>query len=307
LKAQSVTADVAMATSGLVNFGNQASGGFDWIGRPKDFNPSLAPLQADPDFQKLMHIQVKEGRWFNTEESDKRNVVLNETAVQLLNIPKPVIGQRFIHNGDTGTIVGVIKDFHFRSLHEKIGPMIISNKAGGSFYIKTDPGTTAAAITAVSKIWKGYFPDQPFTYYFLDETYNNLYKSEQQSSVLITSFALIAILISAFGLLGLAAFAAEQKIKEIGIRKVLGASTQNIVTLLSADYIKMVFIASIIAFPIAYWGMNKWLQDFAYRISLSWWIFVGSAGIALLIALVTVSFQSVKAALTNPAKSLKSE
>ena len=142
---------------------------------------------------------------------------------------------------------------------------------------------------------------------FLDDAYNNLYIAEQQQSALITLFALIAIFISALGLLGLAAFAAEQKTKEIGIRKVLGATVLHIVRLLSVDFIKMVCIASIIAFPIAYWAMNKWLQDFAYRISLSWWIFAGAAGIALLIALITVSFQSVKAAIANPVNSLRSE
>lgn len=307
LKEQSATADVAMAGSGLVNFEGQSSGGFDWNGKPKDFNPALAPLQADPDFQRLMHIKIKEGRWFNNEISDKHNVLLNETAVQVLNIRKPVIGQRFIHHKDTGVIIGIVKDFHYKSLHDKIGPMLISNGSGSGFYIKTSPGNTAAAIAAANKIWKEYFPNDPFTYDFLDESYNNLYKSEQQSSVLITLFAVIAILVSALGLLGLAAFAAEQKVKEIGIRKVLGASIRHIVSLLSVDFLKMVVIASVIAFPIAWWAMNKWLQEFAYRISLSWWIFLGAAGIALLIALITVSFQSIKAAIANPVKSLRSE
>jgi ABC-type antimicrobial peptide transport system permease subunit len=156
-------------------------------------------------------------------------------------------------------------------------------------------------------VWRNFFPDDPFTYNFLDESYNSLYKTEQQSAVLITLFAVIAIVISALGLLGLAAFAAEQKVKEIGIRKVLGASLQHIVGLLSADFLKMVLIASLIAFPIAWWAMNKWLQDFAYRINLSWWIFLAAGSIALIIALVTISFQAVKAALANPVNSLRSE
>jgi putative ABC transport system permease protein len=307
LQEQSSTSNVAMAGSGLVDFTNQSSGSFDWKGRPKDFDPALAPLEADNDFQQLMHLKVTEGRWFRADKTDQHNVLLNETAVKLLNIPKPLIGQRFIHQGDTGVIIGVVKDFHFKSLHDKIGPMVISNGTGSGFYIKTTGANTAAAIAAAGKIWKSYFPEEPFNYDFLDDTYNTLYKTEQQSSVLITLFAVIAILISALGLLGLAAFAAEQKVKEIGIRKTLGASVHHIVTLLSTDFIKMVFIASVIAFPIAYWAMNKWLQTFAYRISLSWWIFLGSAGIALLIALITVSFQSIKAALANPVNSLRSE
>ena len=264
-------------------------------------------MDVDPDFQHMMHLKVKEGRWFNTGESDKHNVLLNETAVKLLHLPQPLIGQRFMHQGDTGVIIGVVKDFHYRSLHEKIGPMILSDHAGNGFYIKTTAGNTPAAIAAAQKIWRKFFPDAPFEYDFLDDKYNSLYKTEQQSSLLITLFASIAILVSALGLLGLAAFAAEQKVKEIGIRKVLGASVKSIVSLLSVDFIKMVVIASIIAFPVAWWAMNKWLQDFAYRINLSWWIFVLAAGIALTIAIVTVSVQAIKAAVANPVDSLRSE
>jgi putative ABC transport system permease protein len=307
LREQSVTSNVAMAASGLVNFKSASSGGFDWAGRPKDFNPSFAPLQADVDFQKLMHIKIKEGRWFNNDVSDKKSVLLNETAVQLTGLREPILGQRFIHQGDTGVIVGVVTDFHYKSLHDKIGPMVISNRPGEGFYIKTSPGNTAAAIVVAGKIWKQYFPNAPFVYNFLDETYNNLYKEEQQSSILITLFAGIAIFISALGLLGLAAFASEQKVKEIGIRKVLGASMQHIVRLLYVDFVKMVCVACVIALPLAYWAMNKWLQGFAYRITLSWWIFFDAAAIALAIALITVSFQAIKAAIANPVKSLRSE
>ncbi len=307
LKQQSAIADVSMASAELVDFGNQSSGSFDWAGRPKDYEPSFAPLDVDPNFQHMMHLKVKEGRWFNMSESDKHNVLLNETAVQLLHLPQPLIGQRFMHRGDTGVVIGVVKDFHYRSLHEKIGPMILSDHAGNGFYIKTTAGNTPAAIAAAQKIWRKFFPDAPFEYDFLDDKYNSLYKTEQQSSLLITLFASIAILVSALGLLGLAAFAAEQKVKEIGIRKVLGASVKSIVSLLSVDFIKMVVIASVIAFPVAWWAMNKWLQDFAYRINLSWWIFVLAAGIALTIAIITVSVQAIKAAVANPVKSLRSE
>lgn len=307
LKEQSAIAEVSLASSGLVDFGNRSSGSFDWAGRAKGFDPAFAPLKVDYEFEHMMRLKIKEGRWFSDNIVDKHNVLLNETAVQLLHIPKPLIGARFIHQGDTGVVIGVVKDFHYRNLHEKIGPMLIENHTGNSFYIKASPGNSAAAIAAASKIWKKSFPDSPFNYNFLDDTYNNLYKAEQQSSMLITLFAVIAILISALGLLGLAAFAAEQKVKEIGIRKVLGASVQQIVSLLSVDFVKMVVIASVLAFPVAWWAMNKWLQDFAYRINLSWWIFLSAAGIALFIALVTVSFQSIKAAVANPVKSLRSE
>jgi putative ABC transport system permease protein len=307
LKAQAATQNVALAGNDLVNFTSSSSGGYDWAGRPKDFDMAFAPLDADVDFKDLMQLKLKEGRWFNNDISDKHNVVLNETAIALTGLRQPVIGQRFIHQGDTGVIVGVVKDFNYKSLHDKIGPVVISNNTSIGVYIKTRPGNVAAAIAGAGKVWKEYFPDSPFVYSFLDDSYANLYKSEQQSSTLVTLFAVIAIVISALGLLGLAAFAAEQKVKEIGIRKTLGASVHHIVRLLSTDFIKMVLIASVLAFPIAYWAMNKWLQTFAYRISLSWWIFLASAGIALLIALITVSFQSIKAALVNPVDSLRSE
>ncbi|HTI61810.1 ABC transporter permease [Mucilaginibacter sp.] len=307
LKSQSSVSEISLASSGLVDFGNQSSGSFDWAGRPKDFEPSFAPLRVDPDFQHMMQVKVIEGRWFNTSKADEHNVLLNETAVKLLHLPKPLIGQRFMHQGDTGVIVGVVKDFHYKSLHEKIGPMVISNTGGTGFYVKTAPRNAAGAIAATQKVWRRFFPDAPFEYDFLDDSYNNLYKTEQQSSLLITLFASIAIVVSALGLLGLAAFAAEQKVKEIGIRKVLGASMQHIVSLLSMDFIKMVLVASVIAFPIAWWAMNKWLQGFAYKISLSWWIFISAAGTALVIALITVSYQAIKAALANPVKSLRSE
>jgi len=307
LKTQTATSAVAMGGSDFVDFNGQSSGGFDWPGRPKDFEPAFAPLGVDPDFKDLMQLKMKEGRWFTNDPADLHNVILNETAVRLINLHGDPIGQRFIHHKDTGAIIGVVKDFHYKSLHDQIGPMLVTERNTSGFYIKTSPGNNAAAVAAAGRVWKQYFPDSPFDYQFLDDAYNKLYLAEQQQSVLITVFAAIAIFISALGLLGLAAFAAEQKVKEIGIRKVLGASIQNIVTLLSADFVKMVCIASLVAFPVAWWAMSKWLQTFAYRISLSWWLFAVSAGIALLIAMITVSFQAVKAAIANPVNSLRSE
>ncbi len=201
-----------------------------------------------------MKLKMVDGNWFTNSIRDKHNVVLNEAAVRLTNLHKPYIGQRFIHQGDTGVVTGIVKDFHYASLH-----------------------------------------DEPFEYHFVDDDYNNLYKSEQQSSVLIGMFAGIAILVSALGLTGLAAFAAEQKVKEIGIRKVLGASMQQLMGL------------SLVAFPIAWWATSKWLEGFAYKISLSWWIFALSGATALVVALITISYQTIKAALANPVRSLRSE
>jgi putative ABC transport system permease protein len=309
LKQYSAVSDVTVANEAIVNFSNTSAGGFDWPGRPKDFNPPLSPLQVGQNFLDMMHLKVKEGRWFNTQRADQHNVLINETAVGVLNLRQPVIGQLFMHQGDTGVIIGILKDFHYRSLHEKIGPMVIAEEPSepATFYVKTRPENTQSALAIAQRIWKERDPNEPFDANFLDESYASLYKTEERSSVLITLFAGVAILVSALGLLGLAAFAAEQKVKEIGIRKVLGAGVSHIVSLLSADFLKMVLIAGVIAFPIAWWAMNKWLQGFAYKINLSWWIFLAAAGIALLIALITVGFQAIKAAIANPVDSLRSE
>ncbi len=307
LEENSATADVSLANY-FVDDGNRSTHAFDWDGRPKDFNPTFTTLAADPDFQRVMKLKMADGNWFTNSVRDKHNVVLNEAAVRLTNLHKPYIGQRFIHQGDTGVVTGIVKDFHYASLHDKIGPMIIKNgNIWLAAYVKTSPGNTKAAITAAQKVMKKFSPDEPFEYHFVDDDYNNLYKSEQQSSVLIGMFAGIAILVSALGLTGLAAFAAEQKVKEIGIRKVLGASMQQLMGLLSVDFVKMVLIASLVAFPIAWWATSKWLEGFAYKISLSWWIFALSGATALVVALITISYQTIKAALANPVRSLRSE
>ncbi|WP_114938008.1 ABC transporter permease [Mucilaginibacter endophyticus] len=304
-----IKAVVQSQSDDFYNNGTKMSGSMDWDGRPKDYKPSVATLSADENFQQMMSLKMKDGHWFGKANADQHNVILNETAVKQLGVRNPIIGQRFKFNGDSGVVVGVVKDFNFRSLHEKIGPMVINNHTdwAGSFYIKTASGNTAGAIRAAQNVWNQFVPDQPFAYNFLDEGYNKLYHAEQRSSTLITVFASITIAISAMGLLGLAAFAAEQRVKEIGIRKVLGASVQSIIRLLSADFLKTVLIANLIAFPVAWYMMNKWLQDFAYRIDISWWMFAAAACIALIIALLTVSIQSIKAALANPVNSLRSE
>jgi putative ABC transport system permease protein len=308
LRDESAISEVAQSGSNdFYNNSSKTSGSMDWDGRAKDYNPSVATLSVDEGFQHMLGLKMKDGHWFG--KADAHNVILNETAVKELGIHSPVIGQRFKFNGDSGIVAGVVKDFNFRSLHEKIGPMVINNHTdwAGGFYIKTAPGNTPAAIKTAQKVWAQFVPDQPFEYQFLDEGYNKLYHAEQRSSTLIAAFAIIAIVISAMGLLGLAAFAAEQRVKEIGIRKVLGASVQNIIGLLSTDFLKTVLIANVLAFPVAWYMMNKWLQDFAYRVDISWWIFAAAGCIALLIALITISIQSIKAAIANPVNSLRSE
>lgn len=309
LLAQTSIGGVTNLNSSLIDFEDGHSGSLDWDGRDKAFRPMVAPLSADEDLQKILNLQMAEGRWFQKEFNDRKNVILNETAVKEFGIHQPVIGQRFAIHGDTGQIVGVVKDFYFRSLHDKIGPMVISNDPDwrSSFFIKTKANEIPAALAATKKIWNQFINDKPFEYSFLDDQFNALYKDDQQTSMLIGIFASVAIIISCLGLFGLAVFTAERRVKEIGIRKVLGASLNDIATLLSKEFVVLVIIGVIIASPIAWWAANKWLDDFAYHITINWWFFAAAAILVLLIAICTISVQAIRAGMANPVKSLRTE
>ena len=302
--------NISMANQSIVNIGSFSTGSADWIGHDTTFNPKIAQLSTDANFAKTMQLQMKEGRWFEEgNEADKKNVVLNEEAIKELRINKPYIGQRFTFKGRVGQIIGIVKDFKYASIHDKTGPLVAFEDANwySTFMIRIAPKNASNAIAALQNTWKKILPAAPLEYNFLDDTFNELYKADQQSSVLILIFALIAVAISCLGLFGLSAFTVEQRSKEIGIRKVLGASVSGIVELLSKDFLKLVIIAIIIASPIAWIGMNKWLQNFAYKINISWWMFVAAGLFAIVIALITISFQSIKAAVANPVKSLRTD
>ncbi|WP_423147759.1 ABC transporter permease [Rubrolithibacter danxiaensis] len=301
---------VSTTNQPIVNIGSISTGSADWNGHDTTFNPKITQLSADADFQKIMQLQMKEGRWFEQgNQADGNNVVLNESAVAQLNIPKPVIGQRFTFKGRTGQIIGVVKDFTYQSLHNKTGPLVAFNDPQWFrfFMVRTVPGKSKRAIDFIQSIWKKQLPGHPVEYNFLDDNFNELYKEDQRTSFLIFVFAIIAVLISSLGLFGLAAFTTEQRAKEIGIRKVLGATVENITTMLSRDFVKLISIAIIIAVPVAFFAMNKWMQNFAYRTDITWWMFALAGLLALLIALVTISFQAIKAAIANPIKSLRTE
>ncbi|MCW3109339.1 MAG: hypothetical protein JWQ09_3845 [Segetibacter sp.] len=294
----------------IVNIGSVSMGSADWDGHDTTYNPKISQLSTDADFVKTMQVQMKEGRWFQQgNEADKNNVVLNETAVTDLKIHQPVIGQRFSFKGRTGQIIGVVKDFNYHSLHDKTGPLAAFNDPAwfSFFMVKIAPNNAAKAVQDVQDTWKKLLPGSPLEYSFLDDSFNELYKEDQRTSSLIFVFAIIAVFISSLGLFGLAAFAAEQRTKEIGIRKVLGATVANITTLLSKDFVKLVSVAILIASPIASWAMNQWIQNFAYRVDIGWWMFAVAGAIALLIALIMTSFQAIKAAIANPVKSLRTE
>ena len=307
---ESSIADVTIASQSIVQINSSTTGSYDWNGRPKDFNPQVSQLAVEDNFQRMFNLKMKEGRWFAANSiADESNVVLNETAVKKLNLPKPVVGQRFDFQGKKGVVIGIVKDFHFKSLRDKIEPLVLFSNTSWSLglYVKTQPGKEAAAIQAVEKVWNEMIPNYALDYKFLDDTYNRLYKSEERTASLFNTFAVIAVLISCLGLFGLATFTAERRVKEIGIRKVLGASVMAIVTLLSTDFVILVLISIIFASPIGYYFMSKWLEGFEYKIGLNWIIFALAGICAVFIALFTISYQSIKAALTNPVKSLKSE
>ncbi len=267
------------------------------------------------DFEYLTQYNVKmaAGRTFSRSfmTDTTQAMILNESAVKMFGYhsPQDAVGRDFDQWGRKGKIIGVMKDFHFKSLQEEIKPlsMRIEPNGCGLVSIKVSVNNLPATISAIESKWNTLIPARPFSYFFLDEFFDKQYKSEQRFGKLFLNFAVLAIIISCLGLLGLASYSTMQRTREIGIRKVLGATVPNIVNLLSKEFLKLVGVAIIIASPIAWFAMHKWLQDFAYRIPISWWIFVLAAVAATIIAIVTVSFQAIKAAISNPVVSLRSE
>jgi len=294
----------------------------DEQGAQTESGDSLRPVNADikyvavdHEFIKTYGISIVAGRDFSRDyATDSTGYILNAAATRVLGVktPREMVGRNFAYGGIKGKVVGIMGDFNFESMHQSILPVVFailpaSQNQFGRISIKLAGSNINASMAHVEKVWKQYLPEVPFEATFLDERFQELYKSEQQQGSLFTTFAGIAIFIACLGLLGLSAFAISQRIKEIGVRKVLGASTGSIVTLLSTDFLKLVAIASLIAFPIGYFTMHSWLADFAYRISIQWWVFIAAGVLAASVALVTIGFQAIKAALANPVKALRSE
>jgi putative ABC transport system permease protein len=265
------------------------------------------------DYIDVMGMKMVAGRGFSRAfvTDTSRGMILNETAVKLLGYtsPEKAIGKRFNQFGGEGQIVGVIKDFHFRSLQEVIKPlaMRVEPKSGDLLCVKLDGQRIPATLAAIENKWKTMLPTRPFTDFFLDELFDRQYRAEDRFGRLFLNFAVLAIFISCLGLMGLASYSTLQRTKEIGVRKVVGASVGNIVFLLSKDFLKLVGWAFLIAAPVSYFFVQGWLQGFAYRITAYWWIYVVAGVGAVAVALLTISFQSIRAALTNPVKSLRSE
>ena len=310
LESQSGVVNVSTASEDIINIGNSSgAGNAVWEGKDTSYHTQIARLEVDAGFQQTFGLQLKDGRWFNTSKTDYNNVIINQTAEAEFNIHQPVIGQLFVWGGDTGQIIGIVKDFHYKSLHDRIGPIVILNNhgSGSTFFVKTAGSNIQATLSRLSAVWSKFIPKEPFIYTFLDDSFNSLYKTDIKTSKLILIFSLAAVVICSLGLFGLAAFTAEQRTKEIGIRKILGATVQQITILLSKDFLALVAIAVVIASPVAWWAMHTWLQEFAYRAPLTIWIFVGAAALALIIAAISVSSHAIKTALTNPVKSLRTE
>ena len=311
LEKQTAIIAAVPTTMSLVNVDNSAD--FKWEGM-KEADLFLATqANIDPSFIPTLGIQLMNGSNFLPQKvTDTVNYhILNETAVKRMGYTVDnVIGKKVTFWGATGSIIGVVKDFHFKSLNAGIEPFVFRYQPWAPYFnllVKTEVGKTAEAISQIQKVYKKYDSETPVEFSFVDEAINDLYKNDKRTATIIALFAGLTIFVGCLGLFGLVVFSAEQRIKEIGIRKVLGASVPNIVQLLSKDFIKLVLLSILIASPIAYYAMHKWLQDFAYRIDISWWIFALAGVIALLIALLTVSFQAIKAAVANPVKSLRTE
>jgi putative ABC transport system permease protein len=273
-------------------------------------------IRYDVDYEYIptLGMQMIAGRNFSRAYgTDSSGVILNETAAKILGWGANAVGHTIGHAENEGTqktyrVIGVVKDFHFRSLHESISPLVmVLSKNSGTVIVKIRPKDISGLLASLENEWKKLSPDAPFTYSFLDKRFNDTYLAEQKTARILGIFAGLTIFVACLGLFGLATFMAEQRTKEIGVRKVLGASVTSIVGLLSKDFLKLVAVAIVLASPVAWYAMNRWLQDFAYKIDISWWVFALSGLLAVGIALLTVSFQSIKAALMNPVKSLRSE
>ena len=307
--------EIGTVTSFLPTPSNRSTNSFFPEGKSGDQGTNMQHWGTDYDYVKTLGMEIVAGRDFSRDfPSDSSGIIVNETAVKLLGLSDP-IGKRVTAvtgegsaDRQTYSIIGVVKNFHFESLRSNIGALsMVLSPGGGSmaFRLKTDD--VQASLKKAEALWKEMAPGQPFGYRFMNEEFDNVYRSEARVGRVFITFALLSILIGCLGLFGLVTFTAEQRTKEIGVRKVLGASVGSIVALLSKDFLKLVLVAIVIASPIAWYAMNAWLADFAYKIDISWWVFALAGLLAVGIALLTVSFQAVKAAIANPVESLRSE
>jgi len=308
LKSSGAVTQIAESST-AATYVDEFDNGFDWQGKNPSVQGDFGVIWVSNDFGKTLGWQIKEGRDFSKDFHDSSAVIMNETAVKFTGLKHPV-GETLMEDGKPRKIVGVIKDMIMQSPYEPVSRtvFIMDPTTQPVINIRINPVISAhQALGKIEAVFKRYNPAQPFDYKFVDEQYGQKFSDEERIGKLANFFAILAIFISCLGLSGMASFMAEQRTKEIGIRKTLGASVVGLWSLLSKDFVKLVFISLIIAIPTAYYFMNSWLQNYNYRAALSWWIFAATAAGAIIVTLLTVSYQSIKAALANPVKSLKTE
>lgn len=277
---------------------------------------ALNSFVVDESFVPALNIQIIKGRNFSKEFNDSTSVIVNETTVNQIGWKEP-LGKFITYPGNNNQrfqVIAVVKDFNVESIHSPVAPFALFHSSSKTYRVNTsfilakvNGNHIANAIDQMELKWKNLAPGIPFEYSFLDKNFEALYRSDQKLGTVFGIFTCLSILVACLGLLGLSIYTAERRFKEIGIRKVLGATISGIVTMLSKEFLRLVIIGAVIAFPLAWWAMNKWLQDFAFRIDMEWWMFTGAGILALLIALITVSFQAIKSAISNPVKSLRTE
>jgi hypothetical protein len=296
----------ASSMDGNFTGNHSGGGGINWPGKQKSIE--FDGVNADYDLFETMGLQMAQGRPFSRQfGADSNAVIFNEAAIAAMELKDPV-GKTVTMWGKEKLIVGVVKNFHFESLYNNVGPFFIRyGHDDENVIVKIKAGQEAATIARLKQLYARFNLGLDLEYTFLDEDYQQLYAAEQRVAVLSRYFAGLAIIISCLGLFGLAAFTAQNRQKEIGVRKVVGATVQQIVLLLSKDFLKLVLLAVLIAFPLAWWVLNQWLHNFAYRVHIGAGLFVVSAVAVLLITVITISFQSIKAAIVNPVRSLKNE
>jgi len=292
--------------SSIVNHDYTTSNGIDWDGKAENFNPEYISYSTDEDIINIMGFKMAVGRWFDEKNiADKKNTVLNETAVKKFGLREPVVGKRF----NEGIIIGVVKDFHHQSMHKETGALVIRTglPRTSNFIIQAKPGQVQKAIETAGSLWKERFPGELFSYSFASDEFAKMYKDDQNVLTFTLIFSGLSILMCCMGLFGMTVFMTEQRRKEIGIRKVIGATVTSLITLLLKDFLKLVLIAFVIASPVAWWCMNNWLHDYAYRINISGWVFFAAGSIAFTLAIISMSVQTIKSATANPVKSLRTE
>ena len=298
--------NVAAADARMPGMGNETYDTW-WEGKDPSKTFLITFTDVNEDFLPTLKMHLAAGSNFTGSPADSTHYILNETAVKAIGMKDP-IGKAFALHDIRGTIIGVVKDFNFASLKDPVQPLILSyDSAASGLYIRTRPGQATEAIAAVRHFWQQYDGAYPFSYSFLDDDIDNLYRADQRIGALFNVFALVAIIISCLGLFGLATYSAQIRTKEIGIRRVLGASVAQVTSLLAKDFIALIALAFLIAAPVAGYLMSGWLRNYAYRTQLTIGIFAGTAVIILALALLTVCTQAIRAALVNPIKSLRTE